>query len=85
MTETEQAVADIWVSLLSCGQAGPEDDFIRLGGDSVTMMMALFQVQERFKVELPPEVLLRAPVLRDFCALVDDARRQALGERHDQS
>jgi acyl carrier protein len=68
---TERVVADIWQGVLSCGDVNPGDDFLQLGGDSILMMMVLFQVRESFGVDLPPGTLFETSKLRDFCALVD--------------
>jgi len=76
-TATEQVVADIWASVLERADIGPDSDFLQLGGDSVMMMMVLFQVGEAFGVELPPEVLLESGTLREFCAQIDAARNKA--------
>jgi acyl carrier protein len=70
---TERVVAGIWQGVLSCAEVKADDDFIQLGGDSILMMMVLFQVRESFGVDLPPGTLFESPKLRDFCALVDRA------------
>jgi acyl carrier protein len=73
LTATEQVVAGIWERVLECTDIGADSDFLQLGGDSVMMMMVLFQVSEAFGVELPPEVLLESGTLRAFCARIDHA------------
>ena len=83
LSQTEAAVAAIWAQELQ--RAVPVlsgDNFFALGGDSLTMMLVLFRVNEELGVELPPAALLESPELRAFCSLIDDARRASVGKAH---
>jgi pyochelin synthetase len=73
-TELEEQVAAIWSGALeSTQQVRPEDNFFRLGGDSVSATIVLFKVNEQFGIELDPSSLFEAAALTDFC----DRIRQA--------
>lgn len=73
---TETAVAQIWAQVLELDYIGPDDHFIGLGGDSMLMMMALFQVRERFGIELEPTAIIESPTLREFSKRIDDSLAQ---------
>ncbi|MGC4891480.1 phosphopantetheine-binding protein [Micromonospora sp. DT227] len=57
-TPTEAAVLRLWTDLLPPSAGAPpirslDDDFFDLGGNSLGMIRFLFEVQERYQVELP--------------------------------
>lgn len=68
---TERAVAELWSEVLQTDVLPKaDDDFFSLGGDSMSMVALEFRIREEFSVELPPGVILGAPILRDLSALV---------------
>jgi len=72
LTEIEVRVAKIWSAALERADViGPADSFFDLGGDSLTMMLTLFQISEQFGVELSQAALMEAPSLREFCVVVE--------------
>lgn len=72
LSETERTIAEIWREVLVIPEApGPTDSFFGLGGDSLTMTLMLFQVGEKFGMELSPAALLESPELRAFSATVE--------------
>jgi len=86
LSETERAIAEIWsesLQLKDLPQAG--DDFFDLGGDSMTMTMVEFRIQEELSKELPAGILLRTPSLGELSAAVDAARSAHGASMHDGS
>ncbi|PRY69403.1 acyl-CoA synthetase (AMP-forming)/AMP-acid ligase II [Glaciihabitans tibetensis] len=75
MDPRQRVVADIWSSVLGLEveMIGLEDDFMALGGDSLSTEELLVIVRERFGVTLTSTDLLESPTLREF------ARRVSLG------
>lgn len=72
LTGTEHQVAELWTEVLQTSQPPePDDDFFALGGNSMTMVMLEYRLQEQFSIEFPAGVLLGAPTLRELSALVD--------------
>ena len=53
--ELERTIAEIWASVLSLEQVGINDDFIELGGDSLSVTQVISHIWDRFQVELPLE------------------------------
>jgi amino acid adenylation domain-containing protein len=66
----ELVLADIWERVLGLDQIGLDEDFMALGGDSLTVEEMLAAVRESVGVELVSTDLLAAPTLREFSARV---------------
>jgi nonribosomal peptide synthetase DhbF len=68
---TEVTVGEIWMEALQLDKINPDDNFFEMGGDSLTTMMMLFRVSDVLNVEMPPDVLINAPTLREFCQSIN--------------
>jgi acyl-coenzyme A synthetase/AMP-(fatty) acid ligase/acyl carrier protein len=54
----EQRIAAMWASVLHVEQVGRDDDFLKLGGDSLAAMQIRSRLQSAFHVEIPFESIL---------------------------
>ncbi|QTI67090.1 AMP-binding protein [Gordonia polyisoprenivorans] len=79
-TGTEKLLAAIYADLLGIGAGGigaggigTGDDFVALGGDSLTAVTLLQRVEETFGVSLPPSAPITDPTVRDLAARIDAA------------
>ncbi len=72
-TATELALAEIWSAALNIKTIGRNDSFFDIGGDSLSIVRVLTQVQLRFSVEVHLEDVNRSPYLKDFATLIDEA------------
>jgi acyl carrier protein len=54
-TETERKMMLIWMNVLDNPNIGPNDNFMDLGGDSLSAMMCMSRIQKTFDVELSIE------------------------------
>jgi FkbH-like protein len=70
---TEARLAAIWAAALNRPSIEPHDDFFALGGDSLTAITVLFEIESAFGKTLPLSALLEAPTLRAFTRLIDPA------------
>lgn len=77
-TGTEKLLAPIYADLLGIGTdgigaggIGADDDFVALGGDSLTAVTLLRRVEETFGVSLPPSAPITDPTVRDLAARID--------------
>jgi acyl carrier protein len=52
-TPAEAAILGAFIRVLGIEEAGPEDDFFELGGDSLRAFRALAEIKLRFGVEIP--------------------------------
>jgi len=62
-TTVEQAVAEIWESLLGIGQVGIQDNFFELGGHSLLGTQLMTRIREAFKIELSLRTLFERPTV----------------------
>jgi acyl-coenzyme A synthetase/AMP-(fatty) acid ligase/thioesterase domain-containing protein/acyl carrier protein len=69
----ELVLSDIWAEVLGLETIGLDDDFMALGGDSLSAEELFAIVRERFGVTLASTDLIEAPTLREF------AQRMKLG------
>jgi acyl carrier protein len=70
-TPTELALAAIWAEVLGRTRVAAGDNFLDVGGDSMTAVMLLDLVNERLGTDLTFDVLLAVPSLRDLATLID--------------
>jgi acyl carrier protein len=75
--ETEREVAKVFAEMLQVKWVKPEDDVFTLGGDSFEAVRIALELEYRFNVELPTEVLESAGRVRDLAAWIDSHRRPA--------
>lgn len=70
-TPTEQAVAAVWREVLGRARIGADDNFLDLGGDSMTAALLLDLTNERLSVELTLGDMLAAPSLAALAETID--------------
>jgi acyl carrier protein len=63
--------------VLGLEKVGAEDDFYRLGGDSVTAIDLVARVRKQLEVAVPVTVLLEHPTVREMAARVTQPHRSA--------
>ncbi|HZF89885.1 non-ribosomal peptide synthetase [Streptomyces sp.] len=81
---TETFVAERWTKLLGLDSVGRDENFFRLGGDSLLATRFVAEVREAWGVELPMREVMRTPTVAGLGALIDQlappgARGQADG------
>lgn len=75
LNATERAVAELWNEVLQTDQQpSASDNFFSLGGDSMSMVILEFRINEEFSVKLPAGAVLGTPTLGELSALIDLAR-----------
>lgn len=71
---TEVAIADVWREVLGRSRIGADDNFLDLGGDSMTAALLLDLTNDRLGTGLTLTDLLAAASLRDLAASIDATR-----------
>lgn len=71
VTVTEKILAGIWSSVFGCSQAGRQDHFFDLGGDSLTAAVMAAKIHEALHVQLDLRVFAEHPTLASLAAAVD--------------
>lgn len=88
-TETEQKLLEIWQSVLETPSIELDDDFLELGGDSLSAMMCISRVRKIFNYDLGiEEFFLDSATIRRFALIIDTAhteKRAVLQESHDHN
>ncbi|WP_125716307.1 non-ribosomal peptide synthetase [Pseudoalteromonas rubra] len=70
-TDVEIRVAEIWSHLLKVDKIGTQDDFFRLGGNSLIASNLLYKLNEVFGVDLPLSELFEATTVAQISALIE--------------
>ncbi|HEY6147327.1 MAG TPA: condensation domain-containing protein, partial [Thermoanaerobaculia bacterium] len=69
-TRIEESLAGIWARVLGVERVGLDDDFLDLGGHSLTAMQIISRVADELAVDLPPRVVWEAPTVAKMAELV---------------
>ena len=70
-TPTEKRLAQIWSEILHLKAVGAEDDFFKLGGDSLLAIKLFPKIQKAFDAQLPVQSLFEATTLRALAQIID--------------
>jgi acyl carrier protein len=73
-TDIEQQIAEIWSTALEISSIGVCDDFLDLGGDSLTAMTIVKRVSTTFDVPLTATDFLEATSVRGLTEFIERAR-----------
>lgn len=71
VSETEKALIPIWEEVLSATATGRNDDFFRLGGDSIKAIRLVLAIKERLKCTLEVTDVFTHPVLSQLAAFIE--------------
>ncbi|MFP5285119.1 MAG: condensation domain-containing protein, partial [Thermoanaerobaculia bacterium] len=74
----EQAVAEVWCSVLGIARVGRRHGFFELGGHSLLATRVMSRVNRLFGTDLPLRALFEAPTVADLALLVAAAVRDPL-------
>ncbi|MBU2711456.1 non-ribosomal peptide synthetase [Zooshikella harenae] len=76
-TDTQRALAAIWLSLLKCPQVSIDDNFFVAGGNSLLAGQMIQAVQQRFDVALPMREVFLEPTIAHLSQAIDRLKQQA--------
>lgn len=69
-TDREVQIAAVWARELGLPRVGPMDDFVRLGGDSLSALRVLLAVEAETGLALPDDILSRIGAVRDMAKIL---------------
>jgi acyl carrier protein len=75
LTETETLLAGIWCESLEVADVGRDDDFLALGGDSLSAVVVAAAIADVFGIELELRVFTDMPTLAAMASEVDRLRK----------
>jgi amino acid adenylation domain-containing protein len=76
-TPVEEAIAEIWCSILGIDRVGVDDDFFELGGHSLSASRVITRVRKRFEADVPLRVIFEGRTLRALAEAVAAATAKA--------
>jgi acyl carrier protein len=71
LIEIEREVARVFAEILELEWASPEDDIFGLGGDSFEAVRIALELEHRFDIELPVEILETINRVGDLAAWIN--------------
>jgi hypothetical protein len=75
-TETERILVDMWSEVLKRDHVGIYDDFIELGGHSLSATLCLNRITEVFGVTVPLDLFFLEPAhIAEIAGQIDGLRR----------
>jgi yersiniabactin nonribosomal peptide synthetase len=73
MNDNQMKVAEIFKEVLECGSVSLDDEFLQLGGDSMSAMLCISRIRAQFKVELSVEDFFTdVTTIRSISLLIDE-------------
>jgi acyl carrier protein len=90
-TDTEKALADIWMQLLNVRHIGIDDDFFDLGAQSLLAIKAVSRIRDAFGVDVSLRNLFEQPTVAGLAGIIDglswvasgNSGRSHAGDRED--
>jgi acyl carrier protein len=82
-TKTEQRLTAIWKHALNLEQLTRFDDFFDLGGDSLSIVRMLLDVEEAFHIRIPHARLPRVSTIAQLAVLIAELKKQAPALKRD--
>lgn len=76
-TDTERTLIKLWNEVLGRPRTGALDDFLDLGGDSISAAQIITRIDEQFGVSLDIGRFFDAPSARAVAALIDESRQES--------
>lgn len=76
-TATERLLAEIWGAELGLERISRNDSFFDVGGDSLSILNVMTQIEQQFHVAFRHEEVYNAPRLADMAAVIDAAEESS--------
>ncbi|KAL8369933.1 hypothetical protein RB595_000338 [Gaeumannomyces hyphopodioides] len=86
LSSLELDILDTWQQVLpdvfrrSSGEAGPESDFFRMGGNSMSLVSLRNAIRQRWRAEVPLVRLYEGSTLRDMATILHDVKESSAGD-----
>lgn len=81
VADAETLVAEVWAQILGRGPTGPSDDFRLAGGDSLSLMRLLFELERRLGFDVPAARVFEVATWERIVEVVEGVRRRATDAR----
>jgi amino acid adenylation domain-containing protein len=84
-TPVERLVAKIWTEVLSLDQVGVHDNFLDLGGHSLTATRLVSQIIKQFQLDIPLRFLFQSPTVAEMAAVITEHQAKNPAEQEVES
>jgi acyl transferase domain-containing protein len=78
--DVEEAIADIWRTLMGISRIGIHDNFFELGGHSLLGIQVISRLRETFRVEISVRNIFDGPTIAELAATIKSGLPMAGGE-----
>jgi acyl carrier protein len=80
-SEVEQELVKIWAAVLGLQRVGVNDNFFKLGGNSIIAAQLLSRVRDSFQVELPLRLMFEMPTVAGLSISIVQSRAGQLDDQ----
>lgn len=70
-SDLDKAIAQIWQSMLGIDGIGINDNFFDLGGDSLTAVQIVSQIEQELKTKVPPFVIFDGGTIKQIVSFIE--------------
>ncbi|MEO1654126.1 MAG: phosphopantetheine-binding protein, partial [Bacteroidota bacterium] len=81
--EIETLLANIWQEVLNIEKIGVKEDFLEMGGTSLTAIRIMARLNEYLELELELNSIFKYPNIEKFSLYIEETLRQLLEEEED--
>lgn len=74
LSETEQVLTHLWATALGGDPIGLDDNFFRLGGNSLQAVVLVSEISSHFGVDLSLDTIFKSPSVRELSAVISRMR-----------
>jgi acyl carrier protein len=83
LTAMEEVVQRLWQKLFNTEKIGINDDFFRIGGNSILAVRLVANIKNQFDIAFPMDAIFQFSTIRSLGARLDEIRMQTESEEED--
>ena len=77
-TPLEKDLAQVWCEVLELDEIGIHDNFLDLGGHSLTATRIVSQVIGKYQIQIPLRSLFQSPTIADMAAILEQQEKSEI-------
>ncbi|MFA0960205.1 amino acid adenylation domain-containing protein [Roseivirga sp. BDSF3-8] len=82
VTDTEKRMATIWEEVLDLDKVGITDNFFEIGGDSLKLMNIVWQIEDKYNIQVPVKDFYAMPTIKELAKVIDLASAPAVERKN---
>ena len=71
-TDTEKVVCQLWSNILGIAPVGVGDNFLDLGGDSISVFRFIGRIKKELNLDLDVKTIFDSPIVEDLAHHLDE-------------